>query len=68
MIYRLRVIRAEGGEGWRDGGREGKRKRTLNGVVQGEDVHALPVGYVGAGGERHEVTQTDAEVLADHLF
>lgn len=39
----------------------------LDGVVQGQDVHALPVGHVGAGGERHEVAQAHPEVLADHL-
>jgi site-specific recombinase XerC len=30
--------------------------RTLDGVVQREDVHALPVRHVRAGGEGHQVS------------
>ena len=46
----------------------GGRRSTFNGVVEGQDVHPLPVGDVRAGGESDEVTQADAEVLADHLL
>ena len=40
----------------------------LDGVVEGQNVHALAVGHVGAGGEGDEVAEADAEVLADHLM
>ena len=40
---------------------------NLDGVVEGQDVHALAVRDVGAGRQRHQVPQPHAEVLAHHL-
>jgi hypothetical protein len=39
----------------------------LDGVVEGQDVHALAVGHVTARGQRHKVAQTHTQVLAHHL-
>ena len=40
---------------------------SLDGIVQGQDVDALPVRDVPACRDRHHVGEADPEVLADHL-
>mmetsp|Transcript_28442 Transcript_28442/g.80059 ORF Transcript_28442/g.80059 Transcript_28442/m.80059 type:complete len:454 (-) Transcript_28442:148-1509(-) len=40
---------------------------ALDGVVQREDVHALSVRHVPAGGDGHDIRQAHAEVLAHDL-
>mmetsp|Transcript_1727 Transcript_1727/g.4031 ORF Transcript_1727/g.4031 Transcript_1727/m.4031 type:complete len:777 (+) Transcript_1727:352-2682(+) len=40
---------------------------SLNGVVQRQDVDALPVGNIATGRDGNDVGQTDSQVLSDHL-